>query len=122
MVSDGVDYFIDKILAQYHLNNLNIISNHGEFKDKFFEWSFPNDSKSCINNAGTCKCEVLKRLHKQYKKICYIGDGVSDYCVADKADILFAKQRLLNHCIEKGIPFIEYVNFNDIKNKLLNII
>ena len=122
VVSDGVDYFIDKILAQYNLNNLNIISNHGEFKDKIFEWSFPNDSEFCINNAGTCKCKVLKSLHNQYKKICYIGDGVSDYCVADKADILFAKQRLLNYCKEKSISFIEYDNFNDIKNGLMNII
>lgn len=122
IVSDGVDYFIDKILAKYNVNNLNIISNHGEFKNKSFEWTFPNDSKNCINNAGTCKCEVLSGLHKQYKKICYIGDGVSDFCVADKADILFAKLKLLSYCKEKNIPFTEYSNFNDVKNKLENII
>lgn len=118
IVSDGVDYFIDKILAKFEMFNLNIISNHGEFRNGNFEWSFPNDSKICINNAGTCKCEVLKNLHQQYEKICYIGDGVSDYCVADKADILFAKSRLLKYCKEKNINYIEYSDFNEIKNKL----
>ena len=33
IVSDGVDYFINKILSKYNLNNLKIISNHGEFKN-----------------------------------------------------------------------------------------
>lgn len=115
VVSDGVDYFIEKILEKHNMNNLNIISNHGEFKDKVFEWSFPNDSTNCINNAGTCKCEVLKQLRKEYEKIWYIGDGVSDFCVADKADILFAKSRLLKYCKRNNIEYIEYSDFNDIK-------
>ena len=119
IVSDGVDYFIDKILGKYGLNNLKIISNHGEFKNGIFEWSFPNDSKNCINNAGTCKCEVLKNLYKEYNEIWYIGDGVSDYCVADKADILFAKKRLAKYCEEKKIKFFEYESFKDIKEKLI---
>jgi 2,3-diketo-5-methylthio-1-phosphopentane phosphatase len=121
IVSDGVDYFINKILQKYGLTDIKIISNHGEFRNGIFEWSFPNDNKHCINNAGTCKCAVLKELRKKYEKICYIGDGVSDYCAADKADLLYAKKRLLNYCKEKNIKYIEYSDFNDIlKNFKLN--
>lgn len=121
IVSDGVDYFIEKILANYNLKRLNVVSNHGEFNGKLFKWSFPNDSKNCKNNAGTCKCEVLKELRQIYNKIIYIGDGVSDYCVADKADILFAKQRLLQYCKDKNINCIEYNDFRDIQNYLQSI-
>lgn len=115
IVSDGIDYFIKRILRRYGLGGMKIISNHGEFRGEFFEITFPNDSTDCINNAGTCKCKVLSDLRKEYEKIIYIGDGVSDYCVADKADILYAKKRLLKYCSDKGIEHIPYNTFSDIK-------
>ena len=114
VVSDGIDYFIERILGKYGLSDIKIISNHGEFKGKVFEITFPNDNPGCINNAGTCKCSVLRNLRERYKKIYYIGDGVSDYCVADKADVLFAKSRLVNYCKERSIKYREYADFNDI--------
>lgn len=114
VVSDGIDYFINKILKKYYLEGVNIISNHGEFRGEFFEITFPNDYSGCINNAGTCKCKILSDLRKNYDKIIYIGDGVSDFCVADKADVLFAKSRLLDYCKEKGIKCSSFNKFKDI--------
>ena len=114
VVSDGIDYFIERILGKYGLKNIKTVTNHGEFRGEFFEITFPNDHSECINNAGTCKCKVLKDLKQDYEKIVYIGDGVSDYCVADKADILYAKSRLLNYCNDKEINCIPYCNFSDI--------
>ena len=114
VVSDGIDYFINGILKKYGLNDINIFSNHGEFKGNNFTITFPNDNPDCVNNAGTCKCAILNNLRKSYKKIYYIGDGVSDYCVADKADVLFAKSRLASFCQTKNIKYTEYVSFKDI--------
>lgn len=119
IVSDGIDYFINRILAKYELYNINIIANHGEFRGEFFEITFPNDSHFCQNNAGTCKCQVLRNLKNQYKKIWYIGDGVSDFCVSDKADLLFAKSSLHEYCKKNNINHIKFNDFNDIlKNEL----
>lgn len=115
VVSDGIDYFINKILEQYDLRGLKIISNHGVFRGESFELTFPNDFAACKNNAGTCKCKIIEDLRKEYSKIIYIGDGVSDYCVADKADILYAKLRLADYCSDKNIKFIPYSSFADIK-------
>ena len=114
IVSDGIDYFINRILEKYGLYGIKTITNHGEFKGEYFEITFPNDNPVCSNNAGTCKCKVLKDLKKNYDKIVYIGDGASDFCVADKADILYAKKRLLKYCQDKGIKCISYNNFEDI--------
>ena len=114
IVSDGIDYFISKILKKYGTEDIKIISNHGEFRGEFFEITFPNDSSACINNAGTCKCKILSDLRKDYDKIIYIGDGVSDYCVADKADVLFAKSRLIDYCKEKEIKYKPFDKFSDI--------
>lgn len=122
IVSDGIDYFIDRILNKYGLKNINIASNHGEFIDGKFVLTFPNDNSKCKNNAGTCKCRIISNLREKYSKICYIGDGVSDYCVADKADILFAKSRLAKYAANKGLKYTPYSNFIDIKKEMNNLI
>ena len=76
--------------------------------------SFPNKNDNCLNKSGTCKCSVIKKLKEKYKKVLYIGDGQSDFCAADKADILFAKGSLLKYCKTNNISSIEFENFNDI--------
>ena len=114
IVSDGVDYFINKILKNNGIENIKIISNHFELKNNTFELTFPNSDSNCIKNSGTCKCEIIKQMKKRYNKIIYIGDGTSDYCPANKADLLFAKGKLINYCKKNNIPCIEFKNFNDI--------
>ncbi len=114
VVSDGIDYFINRILKHHGIYDIKIISNHGEFRGEFFEIKYPNDSEKCTNNAGTCKCKVLSDFKQEYKKVIYIGDGVSDYCVADKADVLYAKSRLLDYCKNKDIKCIPFDSFADI--------
>ena len=113
--------FFERILRKYNLNEVKAISNHGEFRGEFFEITFPNDNPNCINNAGTCKCKVLKDLKEKYNKIVYIGDGASDFCVAGRADVLYAKKRLLDYCREKNINCIPYETFEDIGGYFENI-
>ena len=120
IVSDGIDYFIERILNKHNLNNIKIISNHGSFRGESFEITFPNDNPNCINHAGTCKCNIIANLRDKYDNIIYIGDGVSDYCVSDKADTLFAKSRLAGYCIENSIRYIEYNDFGDILKEIQN--
>ena len=38
---------------------------------------------------------ILKQC--KYEKVIFIGDGVSDFCVADKADFLYAKNFLIKY-------------------------
>ncbi len=118
IVSDGIDYFINKILEKNNIETIKIISNHAEFIDKKFTLSFPNKNLKCKNGSGTCKCAVVRDLRQNYDRIIYIGDGQSDFCVADKADILFAKGSLLNYCRENNIKHREFKNFKDIISRL----
>lgn len=114
IVSDGVDYFINSVLKTFDLDYINVVANHGEFSEGKFNLSFPNNKSVCRKDSGTCKCHVVKELRNLYENIIYVGDGVSDYCVADKADFLFAKSKLLNYCIQNNIKHISYSNYNDI--------
>ena len=118
IVSDGINYFIEKILDNHGIKGIKVFSNHAEFVKGKYEFSYPNESRNCVNNLGTCKCNVLNNMKKLYEKTVYVGDGVSDYCVADKADILFAKTSLIDYCEQNGIKYIGYNTFEDIKNSL----
>jgi len=116
IVSDGLDYFINRILDKHGIKDVKIVTNHAEFKNGEFVMNFPNKSKFCKHNAGTCKCQVVSALRPDYRDIYYIGDGTSDNCVADKVDFLFAKSGLLNYCKNTHINCIEYSTYNEVIN------
>ena len=116
ILSDGLDYFINRILQKHGIKNIDIVSNHAEFLNGKFTISFPNKNNGCIKNYGTCKCDVIKILRQKYKEIYYIGDGTSDICVADKSDILFAKSTLLDYCKKIGLNCIEFGTYKEVVN------
>ena len=118
ILSDGLDYFINKILEKNKIDFVNVITNHAYFGGKYntdIIIEFPNDSKHCSNNAGTCKCKVVKNLKKRYKKVVYIGDGASDFCVSKEPDIVYAKSGLAEYCKRNNLKHIEFKNYSDIK-------
>lgn len=117
IVSDGVDYFIDKILKNNDIKNLKIITNHARFKKGNFKITFLNTSDNCKNKAGCCKCEAVKNLRKIYDRIIYIGDGFSDFCASKKADLIFAKNDLAKYLEKEKIQHIKYNNFKEVKEK-----
>jgi 2-hydroxy-3-keto-5-methylthiopentenyl-1-phosphate phosphatase len=43
-----------------------------------------------------------------------VGDGRSDFCVATRADLTFAKSALLHFCRVEKIPHIAHSAFGDI--------
>ena len=115
ILSDGLDYFINKILERHNIDFINVITNHAYFNEygKFI-LEFPNDSKHCTNGAGTCKCKVVKNLKKLYKTVYYVGDGASDFCVSKVPDIVFAKAGLAEYCDNNSIKYAKYNNYKTI--------
>jgi len=122
VISDGFDFFIDYILKKENLNHINFYSNKLEIlkENGFlkFNLSFPNEDKSCSLGLGTCKCSKVKASITKGEKFLYAGDGLSDRCIASKANLLFAKNSLKNHCAKNGIEFTEFDDFNDILDRL----
>lgn len=114
IVSDGLKLFIDRILEINNIKNIPIYSNELNFVNEKFHINFPHKIEDCKHKSGTCKCSFIEKFRKDYKNIIYVGDGVSDYCVADKANVLFAKKRLKLYCIKEKIPYTEYDNFRKV--------
>ncbi|HEY0122755.1 MAG TPA: MtnX-like HAD-IB family phosphatase [Rhizobium sp.] len=118
IVSDGVDYFIRHILARHGIDDIPIVANVLTccFADGRESYSlFPSPTASgCMSGSGVCKCRVVKSSDLQI----YIGDGRSDFCVADKVDLVFAKAKLIGYCEDRDIPYVAFETFTDLLPKM----
>jgi 2,3-diketo-5-methylthio-1-phosphopentane phosphatase len=119
ILSDGLDYAIHNILRRAGLDSLPVVSNRLQQVGER-EWSleFPNASAACRVASGTCKCARATRAQGARKRVLLIGDGASDFCVAETADFVFAKGKLIAHCVAKKIPHAAIEGFADALNLL----
>lgn len=114
IVSDGLDYAIHTILGHNGLDWLPITSNRLEaVAAREWQLAFPNASPTCRVASGTCKCARAAKAQSTRKRVLMIGDGASDFCVAEVADFVFAKDKLVAHCVAKNIPHVAIAGFAD---------
>jgi 2,3-diketo-5-methylthio-1-phosphopentane phosphatase len=119
ILSDGLDYAIHNILRRAGLDSLPVISNRlQQVGDREWSLQFPNASATCRVASGTCKCARASRAQNTRKRVLLIGDGASDFCVAESADFVFAKGKLIAHCIAKKVPHASITGFADALNLL----
>ena len=122
IVSDGVDHFIRRILSRHGLGELPIVSNRlaGEAGARRLEQ--PHRREGCAAGAGVCKCATAAARAVPGETIVYIGDGRSDFCVSQRADVLFAKDTLADYAAGRGQPHHLYETFHDITAMLAPLV
>jgi len=112
IISDGVDYFIHRILGRRGLDEFPVIANKMIIKpDNGYQLTSPWRSITCTSGAGVCKCKIvgMERAHRMY-----VGDGRSDFCVSIKPETVYAKGHLATYCDKNAIGYTPYKNFHDI--------
>jgi 2,3-diketo-5-methylthio-1-phosphopentane phosphatase len=124
LISEGLDYYIERILKREGLEHLKLYSNkmtyltdeQGKIK---LSCEFPYSDEVC-NYCGMSKRNVILANTNDYENeiSVLIGDGTSDFCAADYADIVFAKRKLASYCWKNNITYFEYDNFSDIISKI----
>ncbi len=82
----------------------------------------PFSEGGCATSAATCKCTVASEATKTHAPLLVIGDGRSDFCVAARADFVFARGRLLEFCREKGLPHLEITSFQQARDELARLL
>lgn len=113
LVSDGFDYFIDRVIDRFQISGLTYYANHLSFIDGHLTLGFNNQHEDCIQCAN-CKKAVMDKKREGADYVVYIGNGLSDRCAAEHADLVFAKDSLLKYCKDNGIDCIQYENFGEI--------
>jgi 2-hydroxy-3-keto-5-methylthiopentenyl-1-phosphate phosphatase len=68
--------------------------------------------------CGNCKRFHLEKLKREGFTTVYIGNGYSDRCPSEHADVVLAKGELLDHCRAQEIAHIPFENFRDVEREL----
>lgn len=116
IVSDGVDYFIQRILRRHGVGDLPVVSNRLGGQPGARSLSQPHWRDGCAAGSGVCKCEAaIKRLSAgSPPKLVYVGDGCSDFCVSGRADLLFARDDLAAYAAGRGQAHHLFNSFHDV--------
>jgi 2-hydroxy-3-keto-5-methylthiopentenyl-1-phosphate phosphatase len=117
IVSDGFSDYIAPLLAREHIN-VPVFSNHLVYEGTHIRPIFPYSDESCSCFCASCKRNTVLRSAHPEALIVYIGDGYSDFCSAEHADIIFAKKSLAAYCNKYHIPHYQFSNFADIRRIL----
>jgi 2,3-diketo-5-methylthio-1-phosphopentane phosphatase len=120
ILSDGIDLFIKSILERYGVNGIRVYSNSLGSTNGRFEMYFPYFRKDCLSRSGICKCKIMEELSSPSNINILVGDGRSDFCIARKADLTFAKSELLDFCRVEKIPHMNHMEFGDVMEWLGN--
>lgn len=115
--SDGFGWTIEVLLSHWKLDWIPWSSNHTIPREGGWEISFPHRREDCPINAN-CKCSHYDRLKETYDKVLFIGDGTTDECVSKKADMLFARDRLLEICEREGRDCIPWEEWGEVLERV----
>jgi len=119
IASDGVDYFIHHLLKRCGLSYLPVRANHLVRQGNRRYSLHGPDENICEAQSGTCKCSMAEQ---KTRHTLLIGDGRSDFCLAHKVDMVFAKHNLLEYSIFHALPHKGFTDFCDVKRLMQQLI
>lgn len=111
VVSDGLDRTVGAVLKRHGFDvpfRANQLSFLGQDR---WRLSFPFSRSDCRALSGNCKCQFADAAVGHVRIV--VGDGRSDFCVAEQADLVLAKGSLARHCRTKELPHIEIASFEE---------
>ena len=118
ILSDGFDYYIDKILKRENLSRLKVFSNKLLLNDdgKLIPY-FPYYNADCRSSANCKRNHIIENSGEDDYTI-FIGDGNSDNDAIQYVDFIFAKDDLLKFCEIHRITYFPFKNFDDVITRL----
>jgi 2,3-diketo-5-methylthio-1-phosphopentane phosphatase len=117
IVSDGFDRFIEPILARIGVKIPLVCSRLVSQGPRSWRAEFPHSSDDCRSEGGVCKCAAA--APGKFRLL--IGDGRSDFCLAQESDFVFAKGKLVEFCREQQIPHRAIASFRDARAHMREI-
>jgi len=109
IVSSGVEELIKPMLARERLGHVPVISNSLAAEPPPWRIAFRNEQR-CEVCGDACKRLSVTEVAAG-NKLVYIGDGFSDACAAEGADLVFARRRLATHLETRGHEFQPFDDF-----------
>lgn len=116
VVSDGFGFYVEPILATSGLGGLEVLSNEIVLGAGSPSLRRPHEHPLCVG-CGTCKMDAVLRARVR-GPVVYVGEGQSDRYAALYADVVFAKDALVDIARADGVPFLPWRAFDDVRRTL----
>ena len=113
IVSSGLDFYIETVLTQIGMRNLELHCGQTTFGKDGIIVSYTDPAGNIINEGF--KIKYLDWLRKRDTNITYIGDGLSDLEAARNADHVFATSHLLRLLNNDSIACSAFSDFFDLR-------
>ena len=115
IVSDGLGFYVASNLERLDpaLADLPVATNENRVEGPGGV-SFPYGHSAC-HVCGTCKRERVRLHGAGGRAVIFVGDGTSDRYAAHHADVVFAKDALLDWGRATGRHFIAWERFGEIE-------
>jgi 2-hydroxy-3-keto-5-methylthiopentenyl-1-phosphate phosphatase len=118
IVSNGFRRVIDAVLSQAGVRNLEIVSHDAVFSTEGCRLVWSERGERCELCGRRCKRHDLRRRRVEGQRLVYLGDGISDRCAAQMADLVFARTGLAEYLGERRVPFVPFDDFVGIRREL----
>jgi 2,3-diketo-5-methylthio-1-phosphopentane phosphatase len=112
VLSDGMDRVVRHVLRGAGMD-LPFFANRLQWLggDRW-KLGFPYARSDCAAALGNCKCGHRQPRRRASIEIT-VGDGRSDFCIAQRSQFVLAKGQLAAHCRSQEIPFRPMADFSD---------
>jgi 2,3-diketo-5-methylthio-1-phosphopentane phosphatase len=121
VLSDGFDYYIDRLFNKAGLAGLKYYSNRLFVDEKgMLKAEYPYFDVDSPTSANCKKNHIINNSSDDEYTV-YIGDGNSDKDAAQYCDFIFAKDGLARFCSIERISFYPFKNFTEVQNKLTEL-
>jgi 2,3-diketo-5-methylthio-1-phosphopentane phosphatase len=118
VASDGMGFYVEPMLRAGGVDGVTVVTN--DLANGALTLSFPNAHPRCIG-CGTCKMLAVQRHRERFGPVAFVGEGHSDRYGALYADVVFAKEHLVDVCRSDGVPFHPWRTFDDVRATLENL-
>jgi 2,3-diketo-5-methylthio-1-phosphopentane phosphatase len=117
VVSSGFESIIRPILEREGLGRLAVVAHDVRFTPEGGVVDFRHGDP-CPVCGEECKRSVVDRM-RNGREVVYVGDGYSDRCGAEAADVRFARRGLAAYLDREGVGYTPFDDFTTVRVGLL---
>lgn len=117
IVSDGLRWYIDYVLNTHGIEKTNVYAGDIFFEEEGFRFEYPWFDPA-FPLRSTAKPVIVKEYQRRGHQVIFVGDGLSDVEAAEIADVVYAKDVLLEISRERGIEAREFEDLFDVYQDL----
>ncbi len=122
IASSGWSFYVEAILKRHGLGEIPFTSAAANFDGVEFATHGLSPGATHCEINGVCKCDRVRPRQEAGRTVIYVGDGLSDFCVAAQSDVVFARRSLAVHCEREGIAFTPFDDFFEVLDGIRQLV